>query len=440
MTDQPGVPQPYAGAWPPPPAAPPTPPPGTPPPLHDQAPTAPPSSAPYAPYASYGTGPSTPGTPSSPNAPSAPQSQQRQRPRRVWPAVLVTGLVSACVAALIAGGLVFVLRDSAEPRGLGSANRASNAPILQPGDIQAILAKQQPAVVSIWTGAAASSGTIRGGGSAGTGFVISPDGYIVTNYHVIEGADGEIAAVFNDGAVRQATIVGTDPGTDLAVIKVDAQNLPSSSLGSSSDLKVGDDVVAIGNALALDGGLSVTRGIVSAKGRSITVEDGMTLNDLIQTDAAINQGNSGGPLVNSDGDVIGINVAGVDPSIAQNIGFAIAIDSAKPIIEELKAGKDRRPGYLGVRTRTLSPSIAAQIGATVEEGAVIVNTTVDSPAEKAGLQRYDVITAINGTNITTAEEATEVVSKLRPGDKVTVEYERDGQMESVEVTLTARPS
>jgi serine protease Do len=224
------------------------------------------------------------------------------------------------------------------------------------------------------------------------------------------------------------------------VVKVDAQNLPSSTFGSSTDLKVGDDVVAIGNALALEGGLSVTRGIVSAKGRSITTDTGTTLNDLIQTDAAINQGNSGGPLVNSNGDVIGINVAGVDPSVAQNIGFAISIDSAKPIIEELKAGKDRRPGYLGVRTQTLTPSIASQLGISTKKGAVVVNTTVDSPAEKAGIKRYDVITEINGKPITTAEEATATIGKLRPGDKAAITYERDGQVKTVDVTLAVRPS
>lgn len=420
MTDQSGPPQSYAGAWPPPPAAPPTLSSGTPPPMHEPGPTAP--------------------MPPQP-APTPQRPEPRNRGRRVWPAVLVTGVVSALVAALVAGGLVFAFKDTRSSPGLASRTAgASNAPILQPGDIQAILAKEQPAVVSIWTGPAAASGSIRSGGSAGTGFVVSADGYIVTNNHVVEDAKGQIAAVFSDGAVRKAEIVGTDPANDIAVVKVDAENLPSSTLGSSADLKVGDDVVAIGNALALDGGLSVTRGIVSAKGRSITTDTGATLNDLIQTDAAINQGNSGGPLVNSDGDVIGINVAGVDPSVAQNIGFAISIDSAKPIIEELKSGKDRRPGYLGVRTRTLTPSIAAQIGATVKEGAVIVNTTVDSPAEKAGLERYDVITEIDGRKVKTSEDATSVVSKLRPGDKVKVTFERDGQMQSVDVTLAARPS
>jgi len=364
----------------------------------------------------------------------------------MWGVVVFTGIACALIAALVAGGLVFALKDTSSGSSTSSATAkptasgGPNATIGRSGDIQAILAKEEPSVVAIRTGAAASTGSIDSGGGAGTGFVVTSDGYIVTNNHVIEDSNNKIVAVFTDGKVRPATIVGTDPSSDLAVIKVDAKDLQTSTLGNSADLKVGDDVVAIGNALALEGGLSVTRGIVSALGRSIKEENGATLTNLIQTDAAINPGNSGGPLVNSKGDVIGINTAVANPASAQNIGFAISIDSAKPIIDELKQGKDRRPGYLGVRTQTLTPAIANELGTKLSAGAVISSVTVDSPAEKGGLQRKDIITAVDGKAIKTADELTAMITKMRPGDKVKLTYERAGQSKTAEVTLAVRPS
>ncbi|MFZ4516395.1 MAG: S1C family serine protease [Acidimicrobiia bacterium] len=360
-----------------------------------------------------------------------------------WGVVVVTGLISALIAALVAGGLVFALKDQNTQNTTGSASSASSSSggsstIIRSGDIQAILAKEEPSVVAIRTGGAAG-GTMSQSGGAGTGFVVSSDGYIVTNNHVIADAGGKISVAFADGKTRSATVIGADPTNDLAVIKVDATGLPVSTLGNSKDLKVGDDVVAIGNALALDGGPSVTRGIVSALGRSISTNTGSTLSDLIQTDAAINPGNSGGPLVNAEGNVIGINTAAIDPAAGQNIGFAIPIDAAKPIIEELKQGKDRRPGFLGVRAQTLTPAIANQLGSSLTTGAVVQSVTVDSPAEKAGLQRSDIITEVDGKAIKTREELTTMISSKRPGDKVTIAFERSGKKQTASATLTVRP-
>lgn len=375
----------------------------------------------------------------SPTPQATPRAPKRNN-RGGWGVVVLTGFLSALIAALVAGGLVFALTD--QRNNTASTNTSSsgsgNNTIIRSGDIQAILAKEEPSVVAIRTGSAAGGSASQGGG-AGTGFVITPDGYIVTNNHVIADSGGKISVAFADGKTRSATIVGADPTNDIAVIKVDATNLPVSTLGNSKDLKVGDDVVAIGNALALDGGPSVTRGIVSALGRSITTNTGSTLSDLIQTDAAINPGNSGGPLVNADGNVVGINTAAADPSAAQNIGFAIPIDAAKPIIEELKQGKDRRPGFLGVRAQTLTPAIANQLGSSLTSGAVVQSVTVDSPAEKAGLARSDIVTEVDGKAIKTREELTSTISGKRPGDKVTITYERNGKKQTATATLTVRP-
>ena len=159
--------------------------------------------------------------------------------------------------------------------------------------------------------------------------MISSDGVIVTNNHVVEDAGGQIEVAFTDGTSKSAKVLGRSVENDLAVLKVDATGLPVAKLGSSDKLQVGDEVIAIGNALALEGGLSVTRGIISAKDRTVPEESGATLYGVLQTDAAINPGNSGGPLVNSNGEVVGINTAIADPQEAQNVGFAISIDAAK---------------------------------------------------------------------------------------------------------------
>ena len=180
--------------------------------------------------------------------------------------------------------------------------------------------------------------------------MISEDGVVVTNNHVVEGA-GRIEARFSDGTSLVARVLGTDVASDLAVLHVDGAGLPTVELGDSDAVQVGDDVVAIGNALALEGGLSVTRGIVSGLHRTVPTSRNSALVDVIQTDAAINPGNSGGPLVDFRGRVIGINTAIADPTSAQNVGFAIPISQAKPIIDALRAGN--RPAYLGVTIDTV---------------------------------------------------------------------------------------
>ncbi|HEY4396393.1 MAG TPA: trypsin-like peptidase domain-containing protein [Acidimicrobiia bacterium] len=242
--------------------------------------------------------------------------------------------------AVIATGTLVLTDDSggsspaARPaRAVQAAGSAASAR----GDISAILAKDVPAVVAITTDGGPALGRGGGGGGAATGIVIDAGGVIVTNDHVVADAR-TINVTMSDGRKLSARVLGQDASHDLAVLRVDATNLPAAELGNSDQVQVGDDVVAIGNALDLDGGLSATRGIVSGLHRQIPTETGGQLQGLIQTDAAINPGNSGGPLVDAQGRVVGINTAIANPSTAQNVGFVIPISQAKPIIDRLRGG------------------------------------------------------------------------------------------------------
>jgi serine protease Do len=274
------------------------------------------------------------------------------------------------------------------------------------------------------------------GEGAGTGFVIAADGVLVTNNHVVSGAQ-TIEVVFADDRKMPARVLGRDPTTDLAVLKVDATDLPVAALGDSSALKVGDDVIAIGNALGLEGGPTVTRGIVSAEDRTITAESGIRLEHVIQTDTAINPGNSGGPLVNSAGEVVGINTAVAGD--AQNIGFSIAINAAKPIIEELRQGTTKSRPFLGVKMITFTPEYAEGLGVTVDSGAVVADVTAGSGAEVAGLRTGDVITSIDGKEVKAAEDVTSAVNAHKPGEEIKLTFVRRDQTQEVTVKLGERP-
>jgi putative serine protease PepD len=301
-------------------------------------------------------------------------------------------------------------------------------------EIREILDRAQPSVVTIQTG---HSDSIFGG--SGSGVIISEDGLILTNAHVIEGAGGQIEVRFDDGSTGRASLVGADTGQDIALIRAERTGLTAAVLGSSANLRVGDDVVAIGNALNLGGDPSVTRGIVSAKDRSIT--DGrVSLDNLIQTDAAINPGNSGGPLVDAEGRVVGINTAIIEG--AQNVGFSIAIDSVKALLPDLEAGEGDltpRTALLGIRSVTVDSSLDAsvrqQYGIVANSGALVAAVDPESPAEDGGLEVGDVVVEVDGTPITTNAQLTEVIRARAPGDTVTITVERQGRRRSFDVTL-----
>ena len=284
----------------------------------------------------------------------------------------------------------------------------------------------------------------------GSGVIYDSQGDILTNNHVVAGAQS-LTVALPDGRTFDGKLVGADPLTDLAVVKINGSDLPVAQLGDSSQLAVGDWVVAIGNALALPGGPTVTAGVVSALGRSVqeppdpqTGQAGPYLYDLIQTDASINPGNSGGALVNLQGQVVGINtlVAWVaEPGVqAQGIGFAIAMNSAKPIAEQLvSTGKAIHP-FVGISYAALTPSIARQLGIQDGQGIVVAQVVPGSPADKAGLKRYDVITQVDDQKITDESVLGRVLSTHKPGDTVTLQVQRGSQSMQVKVTLAERPA
>lgn len=271
---------------------------------------------------------------------------------------------------------------------------------------------------------------------AGTGIVIREDGYIVTNFHVIQGAN-EIRVSLSDGSAYDARVVGRDIISDLAVVKIDAEDLPTVTMGDSDGIKVGDWVVALGNALALKGGPTVTLGIVSARGRTISTERG-DLYDLIQTDAAINDGNSGGPLINLDGDVVGINTAILRN--AQGIGFAVSSSAAQPIIDSLiEHGRVTRP-LIGLSGADITPARADRLGLTAREGIIVTRMTQDGPAYSAGVRVGDVIAKLNGIPTPDMASFLTLLWTFDVGQEIDVEYIRDGEVDIAVVTLAERPA
>lgn len=280
----------------------------------------------------------------------------------------------------------------------------------------------------------------------GTGVIIDERGHIVTNDHVLRLRDGSLAqqvtVTLSDNRSLAARIVGSDPRTDLGVIKIDAQSLAPARLGNASELRLGDTVVAIGHALALEGGPTVSAGVVSAKDRVLQPNPGqderVTLVGLIQTDVAINPGNSGGPLVNAFGEVVGINTAvirGTGSVSVEGVSFSISIDNARPIVAELiDKGKVER-GFLGISMVEVTPGLATANSLPVEKGVAITAVSANSPAARAGLQAGDVIVGVGGRAIRYSGDLVQALTEHKPGERVMVEFYRGSQRRSAEVTL-----
>ncbi|MGE3277224.1 MAG: trypsin-like peptidase domain-containing protein [Vicinamibacterales bacterium] len=274
-------------------------------------------------------------------------------------------------------------------------------------------------------------GTPRRG--AGTGFVIDPDGYILTNHHVIESAE-RLTVKLKDGRNLRARVIGSDPDTDIALIKVDADApLPFAPLGDSDSLRVGEWVCAIGNPLAYEH--TVTVGVVSFIGRKLFDS---SLDNYIQTDAAINFGNSGGPLINARGEVIGINSA--ISRQARNIGFAVPINQARAILPQLKETGRVSRGYIGVVLRDVDPDLQASLGLDRSAGALVQDVTPGSPGARAGLEAYDLITALDGEAVPTNDVLIREIAARQPGASVALSVYRDGRRRDVMVKLAERPA
>jgi serine protease Do len=266
----------------------------------------------------------------------------------------------------------------------------------------------------------------------GSGVIIEPDGHVLTNHHVIERAE-RILVKLADGRTLRATVIGSDPETDIALVKIDApQPFPTATLGNSDRLRVGEWVCAIGNPLAYEH--TVTVGVISFIGRKLFDR---SLDNYIQTDAAINFGNSGGPLINARGEVIGINAA--ISSRASNIGFAVPVNQARDVIPQLKARGRVARGYLGVAPRDLDPDLRRSLGLEGASGALVQDVTEGSPGARAGLKPYDLITAIDGHPVPSNDALIRRIASTAPGTAVTVEFLRDARPQKLVVKLAERP-
>ncbi|MDI1459764.1 trypsin-like peptidase domain-containing protein [Catellatospora sp. KI3] len=350
-----------------------------------------------------------------------PGSQQQQKGSGLGGTIakIAIGSVAAVVLAVGSGiaGAVIATRYADDGKITVSTGSTAAAPVIDRGSLSAVAAALSPSVVNISTGS-----------GEGSGIVLTEDGYIVTNNHVVAGAAGrEVTVTLADGKKVKATIVGTDPRTDLGVVKAEAKGLKFATFGNSDQVAVGDTVLAIGSPLGLQG--SVTAGIISARDRTISVGEnrGTSLSGLLQTDAPINPGNSGGALVNTKGEIVGINTA-----IATNgsgdgnigVGFAIPSNKAKSVAEQIMNGKPVSHPYLGVSVT------AADTG-----GASVGSVSENSPAAKAGLQKGDVITKFAGRIINDSDDLVSAVQSGTVGQQVTVEFTRNGEAKTATVTL-----
>ena len=394
-----------------------------------------------------------PGAGINPPPPPSPTSNPNPRPRGLGAVAVVAALVGGLAGgglAVAARGSKTVIREIGTGASAAAPGSAAPLPPLTGANgalnIQAVLARVEPGVVSVHT--------FQGGGAAaspigaGTGMVLTPDGEVLTNAHVTLADEATCTVapsirvtLANSTESKTASVVAVDCADDLALLKLaGVSNLSTVQLGSSASLHVGDPLVAVGNALDLPGGPTVTEGIVSALGRPLE-GSGNSLFNLIQTDAAINPGNSGGPLVNGAGQVIGINTAVIQQAdqgrSAQNLGFAIAIDTAKPIIEQLRTGHASK-AFLGVSTADVTPAIAQRLGLAVTSGAIVQQVEPGSAAEQGGVQVEDVITKFAGRTVTSAGALVAAVRAVKPGDRVTIEWNRRGKAGSATITLGSK--
>ncbi|MGE5589304.1 MAG: S1C family serine protease [Bacillota bacterium] len=398
-----------------------------------------------------------------PAAPTVNWKPAGRRRSRDWAGYVATAVASALIGAAVAVAAVpsiIMPRVQQELRAAGynvaaptqgalaSSGAAmplpANANDLPLSQVGAVAQKVGPAVVGVVnqaqsTGFFGNSRMVDEG--YGSGVVFDSQGYIVTNYHVIDGAE-QIKVVLTDGRTVDAKVVGADPYTDLAVLKVNAGTLPSAVFGDSDKVRVGDLAVAIGDPLGLDFQRTVTAGVVSGLGRNLDASDGPGIyHDLIQTDATINPGNSGGALANAAGEVIGINTIKVPAGMkgAEGMGFAIPANQVRAVVEDLvKNGRVVNRAYLGVGT--VGPAEAFQQGIRLRDGALVLQVEQGSPADKAGLTRGDVILKIDNTEIHASKDVAAAMMARKPGDKVTIGIDRNGQSLTLQAVLGQPPA
>ena len=351
---------------------------------------------------------------------------------------LLAVVVFAVLAAVACSGDPTATAEPAtseRPASQSSAESGSEAvAMLQLPNIADTVERVRPAVVSIVARTVSRDrfGRQSTGFGSGTGVIFDESGLVLTNNHVIEGGV-EITVTQDDGTQVEAEIIGADRLSDLAVLRLPGDGYPSLPLRENGSLRAGDWVIAIGNALALPGGPTVTVGVVSALGRSIESTPGVTLYDLIQTDTSINPGNSGGPLIDLGGNLVGINTAvlrGSSGVSVEGIGFAIDVETAQQVALQLVELGHVRWAWMGVFLADLSPEVAAQVGLPIREGVIIQNTLVDGPSDRAGIHPGDIVVNIDGHDIATVSDLTRLLKQeFKAGQEVEVEVFRvvDGQ-------------
>ncbi|MBV9788658.1 MAG: trypsin-like peptidase domain-containing protein [Chloroflexi bacterium] len=399
--------------------------------------------------------------------PPAPAPAPARSPRRVGTAAL---LALALTGGAVGGGTVGAVAatrwlapqasTAAAPPASSAATPAPStasapstlAPVANNAPVEnvagSVYSKVNDAVVQITV-----SGAVQGGFStegSGSGFVVDASGLILTNNHVVENARA-ISVRFTSGETREAQVLGTDRGNDLALIKVDLpENVPVAPLGNSDQVQVGETAIAIGSPFGLD--QTVTQGIISAVHRNWNPGNGRTRRNLIQTDAPINPGNSGGPLLNAQGEVIGINTMIESPVRGSvGVGFAVPINTAKDRLTQLQGGATLEPVWLGIVGQELDETIASDLGINTSKGVLVVSVAQGSPAAQVGLRGGqnaneripsggDVITAVDGNAVTNVDELTEQLASKKPGDTVTLSVVRNNQEQQIDVTLQAWPA
>jgi serine protease Do len=376
--------------------------------------------------------------------PLAPQPSSKK------PLLIIAGiaLIILCFVAGIGGSYLYNTLGNTGSASLTSSYDGNSIVSKQEQDVAAVADKVAPSVVSILTTSRSrtSSSYVQEQAGAGTGIIISKDGYILTNNHVVEGAT-TVSVVSAEGTTYDnVKVIGRDPLNDVAFLKISgASDLPAADLGDSKSVRIGQNVVAIGNALGQYQN-TVTSGIISGTGRSVVAStdgtasgDAESLTDLIQTDAAINSGNSGGPLVNMAGQVIGINTA--IASDANSVGFVIPISSTKGVIAGVLSTGQVSRAYLGVRYLSVTAEVAKEYKLSVKQGAYVFTDSgaavvSGGPADKAGIREKDVITKVNGVEIGTKGSVATLVGEYKPGDTVELTLLREGKTITTKVDLT----
>lgn len=379
--------------------------------------------------------------------PSVEEPKKKKRKKSSFFKYVAIALIAALIGGL-SGGYLVASRINVPGVDQQSSLTAQDVNINLTDDVYfavAVAEKNQKTVVGITTDIVKQYNTFFGpqtqkGTSMGSGFIIDSNGYIVTNAHVVgDGKYQKITVSLIDGSTEQGDVLWYDTTLDLALVKINRTGLPTVELGDSDELKVGEPAVAIGNPMTLDLERTVTQGIISGLNRAIAFENGTVIEPLIQTDASINEGNSGGPLFNAEGKVIGINTAKM--STAEGLGFSIPINTAKPIIEQIIKTGTFSTVYLGIQGVDVDTYEAALgIEVSADYGVVVVEIIKNSPATEAGLKSGDVITAIDGDKIESMSDLKRNLYEYKDNDKAELTILRNGEEEKITITLKTKPA